>query len=91
MKKNYTKFDCDECKAEIEIVKDEGYPYYEGWCYIYNFTAKFLKSYDPEINIDIEITRTEQKDKHFCSEKCMIAFIKKAIRECKKPKNTEVK
>jgi len=81
MKKDYTKFVCDECGKEIQKEKDCGFPYEEKWCFVYNFTAKFLRLYAPAIEVDVG--RVEEKDKHFCSERCMFVYIKKKIAECK--------
>jgi hypothetical protein len=82
MKQDYTKFVCDECEKLTEVMKNAGYPYQDGWCYIFNFETKFLRLYTPGIEIDV--ARLELKDKHFCSLDCMFKHIKKKIAEAKK-------
>lgn len=64
MKKDYTIFECDQCRKNEEIEKNSGFPYKKGWCYLYNFTVKFS---DKE--------GVEKKDGHFCSKKCMQKYI----------------
>jgi hypothetical protein len=60
MKEDFTKFTCDHCARKTTKTKNTGYPYEKGWYYIYNFTAK------------TDLTRLEEKDKHFCCENCLI-------------------
>jgi len=40
MKYQYTKFTCDKCKNTINKETSQGFPYDEGWCYIYKFFGK---------------------------------------------------
>lgn len=82
MKQDYTKFVCDNCKKEILKNKGEGFPYEDKWCYIYNFTGKILRYHAPPL--DTDIGRFENKDKHFCSEKCLMEWIKNGLKEAKK-------
>ena len=81
MKEDYTKFKCDICSITKTTTKGTGFPYSDDWCYIYKFEAKFLKSHTPAI--ETEICKVELKDKHFCSEKCMLIYIKKCIKASK--------
>lgn len=82
MRKDYTKFTCDKCGKETQKEKGYGFPYDDKWYYIYNFTAKFLRLHTPAI--DIDVARVEEKDRHFCSEKCMFTYIRKKIAENKR-------
>lgn len=79
MKEDFTKFRCESCEKEIIIVKGEGYPYDEGWCYLYNFTGTVT-------NPSVEKNKKgfENKDKHFCSTECMIKFIGDVLKNATK-------
>lgn len=81
MKKDYTTFICDNCQKEATKLKNTGFPYEEGWCYIYNFSSNFLKLYAP--GIDLDVGHIQLKDKHFCCEDCMKKYIEKSIEEAK--------
>lgn len=67
MKENYTKFSCDVCSKEKTIVHNSGFPYNEGWCYIYNIQGKVRNTNNQTIPI-------QEKDLHFCSKACMLQF-----------------
>ena len=71
MKKETLTFVCDNCGKE-QGVKDSKYPYDKDWCYLYNFNTQ-IKGI--EIDTGVSVNRIEQKDKHFCSAKCMLNFI----------------
>lgn len=93
MKEDYIKFTCDKCKKQTLELKrkyDEvgSPPFEKGWCRMPNFTAEVLRSYAPAIEIDT--AAFEILDKHFCSEKCMIDFIKLTIKENKKDKKEKI-
>ena len=62
-----TDFICDECKKEITGCKK--FPYEQDWVYLYEFSFKKGHNLVPGI-----------KDKHFCSDECMIKFITKQIK-----------
>jgi len=64
MKQDKTLFTCDECEKTIETDKGVGYPYGFGWRYLYNLTFKLE-----------EKMREPEKDKHFCSKKCLIKWV----------------
>lgn len=67
--------------------KNIGFPYEDSWCYIYNFSGKILQSHYS--GIETNIGDFKNQDKHFCSEKCMMQFIKKVITEAKKEPKQE--
>lgn len=56
------KFKCKSCKKEVV---ENSFPYKAGWKYVYRFEWKS----DSEIQEKVI-------DLHFCSEKCLIKFIK---------------
>lgn len=86
MKENFTRFNCDNCKASITNKRDWEFPYEKGWQYIHRLEAKTLESYAPAIEIN---TRSIcEKDKHFCSLKCLMKFIEGKFKEL--PKMTVV-
>ncbi len=65
MKIQLNIFQCDICEKRSKICEEKskfnaGYPYEDGWIYLYNFSFKDRK--DKEYCL---------KDKHFCSRKCM--------------------
>lgn len=66
MKIKKTEFTCDQCNKKKEWIN--GYPYKQGWCYIYKLSMK------KTTNIDI-------KDKHFCCKACMEKYIKNILSE----------
>lgn len=65
-------FTCDTCgtNEEIEELLDDKsvYPYTKGWCYIYNFAFKLAQ--------ERHESGGPHKDKHFCSKKCLVEFVK---------------
>ena len=66
-----TTFTCDECGKKCEEKDDrEGFPYNDGWRYLYNLSFKNNKGREFSI-----------KDKHFCSGKCREEFIIKKLKE----------
>jgi len=65
MKTKFTKFKCDTCGKEITVEGDKGYPYQEGWAYLFNLEMQI-----PEINHNF--VRKGLKDNHFCSRECLI-------------------
>jgi len=81
MKKNYTKFNCDSCCAEVMVESGTGYPYEKGWHYIYNLNGKTLDTYAPGIEIDVK--KIEGKDLHFCSQACLLSWMKEKFRPWK--------
>jgi len=70
MRTNITEFKCDECGKKIVKEYGIGFPYKEGWLYLYNFEFK-----------STSLNRAPIMDKHFCSEKCIHNFINKYIKE----------
>ena len=70
MKRNYTEFECDNeaCIKSINIEGRSGYPYSEGWIYLYKFDGKINKT----------VTMSND-DKHFCSASCMKNYLIKEI------------
>jgi hypothetical protein len=72
-KEKLVEFTCDECKHKIIIEESKGFPYENGWCYIYKFCVKALNYY--AVGIETSIKKIELKDKHFCSEEHMFDFI----------------
>lgn len=69
MKKQYNIFVCDTCGNESKPLEDKhkihsGYPYEDGWLYLYNFTFKQSK--------DIQKSFI---DKHFCCKECLKRYI----------------
>lgn len=68
MKIDKTLFICDTCGHEQEI-KDENFPYDDGWQYLYNLELKLGG-----------VTKI-LKDDHFCSIDCLIKCITKFIKE----------
>lgn len=69
MKRYKTIFTCDECVKIIETETESGYPYQNGWRYLYNLTFKLEnKRIEPE------------RDKHFCSKKCLIKWVGAKLR-----------
>lgn len=63
---NLTNFTCDNCANETS--NHQTFPYNEGWKYLYNFEIKLKNS--KSISLD---------DKHFCCERCMIAYLMNII------------
>lgn len=68
-KEDFTKFKCDVCGKFIVVESGSGFPYRQGWRYLYNFAFKF----------DEHIFQGIEKDKHFCSVSCMVEFITNMI------------
>lgn len=76
MKENFTKIMCDSCEQEVIIVEGSGFPYADGWCYIHKFVGKIP-------TMEMKIGNFERKDKHFCSEECMIKWIGEVLKKTK--------
>lgn len=74
---------CDNCKKTETILAKTQYPYEKGWCYIYNFSGKYLNAHYPGIEVDIE--QFKETDKHFCSTKCALEFVRKRLKPIKRP------
>jgi hypothetical protein len=75
MKKQYNIFVCDTCGNESKPLEDKhkihsGYPYEDGWLYLYTFSFKEKKD-----------TQKTTNDKHFCSAKCVEDFILKQLKK----------
>jgi hypothetical protein len=74
MKNRQVKFICDNCGKETEFQEENNsenkypYKYSEGWIYIYQLNIKLEKG----INFEI-------KDKHLCSEECLLSYIKNGV------------
>lgn len=61
-------FTCDNCDKESkDCSKNKGFPYPDGWTYIYKFKVKIYGK------------RIGARDKHFCSEKCIKEFVIKRL------------
>lgn len=74
-----TQYICDQCKKKkIEVEDGTGYPYCDGWTYLYSTELKFNEGF-----ISVE------KDKHFCCAECMSKFINKGIEEISKGAKNE--
>lgn len=70
-KETLKRFVCDICKKKCKIIAEGGgFPYHSGWVYLYNFSFKMIDNDDSSL-----------KDSHFCSEKCMLKALEKAISE----------
>lgn len=67
--KIYFKCDNNKCKSEIIVEQKVGFPYKEGWLYMHEFSGKFSPLHNDSNK------SFEERDKHFCSLKCQIAFI----------------
>jgi hypothetical protein len=78
MENTYTTFICDEnnCIRTIIIEYEKGFPYSKGWTYIYKF--KIQLDNEPK-DVNAWVNRVNQDDKHFCSKKCMLKFIKDVV------------
>jgi hypothetical protein len=71
MKIILNRFKCDNCGKESSLIEEghkfhTGYPYDEGWYYLYALSFKESKDKQKAFN-----------DKHFCSKACMSNFIDK--------------
>ncbi len=66
---------CDNCDKE-QVIETGEFPYSKGWCYLYKFNAQFKTSTKSN-----KYQRLEKEDKHFCSKKCMIEYLKETIKE----------
>ncbi len=74
MKRVKTEFICDSCgKEKSEAPGLPVYPYVDGWNYLYSVN---LQLGNPQ-----NLKRIDEKDKHFCSAGCLLAFIAKKIQE----------
>jgi len=72
--KTTTTFICDECEKE-EV--SESFPYGKGWVYLYNFNTQIFDKSGNQLPV-IHM-RIEEKDRHFCSIKCEIEWLKKLL------------
>lgn len=74
MKEEIVRFTCEQCKKEklISVTMMQGFPYKEGWIYIYEFNGK--------VKIGEEIKQIKDKDMHFCSKKCLLNYISNKIK-----------
>lgn len=79
MKQVMNKFICDTCGVASKLMEDKhkdkfkfhsGYPYEDGWIYLYTFSFKEKKD-----------TQKTTNDKHFCSAKCVEDFILKQLKK----------
>jgi len=73
MKVIFNCFVCDNCGKKSKLMEEthklhSGYPYDEGWVYLYDFQFKEEKN-----------TQKRSSDKHFCSSGCMKQYIIKEI------------
>jgi len=89
MKETLTRFKCDECEKKSPIIEpiNEGYgstsfkyPYDIGWCYIHDINIKIFNTKEERATIRLN------RDKHFCSTKCMLTYISVMITPEKKIK-----
>jgi len=76
MKQQFTEFTCDSCKKQE--LSDYGFPYEKQWVFIYKIDGKALESYAPGLQTDTK--QINEKDKHFCSLKCLQNFIKEKFK-----------
>lgn len=80
--KTVIDFECDNCQKRKSNC--ENFPYERGWKYIHLFQYKD----GTKSNIDQDkIKCLEIKDKHFCSDECMLEFIRKELKRKKEVKN----
>lgn len=95
-KENFVKFTCDNCGVNAIQKEGDGFPYKDGWCYIYGFNfqikqdiPKMVDEIDGELMEihstapDFKVNRVVCKDNHFCTELCMKKFLDKTINEAK--------
>ena len=62
-------FQCDNClKKSKEIEEGKGFPYSDGWRFLYNLEFKMKNS-----------DSVKSREKHFCCDACMVNFIKDRI------------
>lgn len=73
MKKKFVEFKCDVCNNSITVEDKQGYPYRQGWCYIYNLNVQIAKVNTHRVVKDME--RVEEKDIHTCSKECLVKFL----------------
>ncbi len=96
-KENFVKFTCDNCGESVFQEGEKGFPYKDGWCYIYAFNfqikqevPKMFDEIDGQVMEvhstapDFRVNRGVHEDKHFCTEVCMKKYLDKAINEEKK-------
>ena len=67
--------ECDMCGKRHDIDEKKGYPYNEGWIYLYNLNLQ-----KPTISTNHKCYRLEKTDKHFCSQKCFMRYIDTIIK-----------
>jgi len=84
MKENFTRFECDTCHKEVTKTAGQGYPYEEGWEYLYNFDGQTPRENNPK-----QYGRFKEKDKHFCGKECEFKFIEKVVNEAAGPEKAE--
>jgi len=70
MKKKIIEFKCDHCDIVKQVEEDEGYPYGEGWCFIFKLNIQL-----PVDGSNNKHRRVEKEEKHLCSKKCLTEFI----------------
>lgn len=79
-------FTCDECKTEakFEVLPEQEnpFPYGEGWVYMHEFNIKMMNN-----NEGIEVA----KDKHFCCDECLVAWLTKHIKKTRYERGHQVK
>jgi len=67
MKEQRNFFNCDVCDRQTE--KNTGFPYKEGWVFLYNFE---IKTRDKK--------EIKMQNKHFCSKVCLLSAITKELK-----------
>ena len=77
MKEHETIFTCDNCGKQVKKPYDSGFPYSKGWYYIYILNGQKPDAEIPDTNYSNPFKMT---DKHFCSKKCLLKYIKEAIK-----------
>jgi len=67
-------FECDNCKKKSnEFEQPAKMPYESGWRFLYHAEIKIGRENAIQI-----------KDKHFCSDECLLSFIKEKFEEDRK-------
>ena len=74
MKEQLTTFKCDctGCESTTKIKSNTEYPYKEGWVYLFKLDGKIQTPKYPATYIN----QICAGDKHFCSMKCLLKFVK---------------
>ena len=65
----YECIECDMCGKKHEINPKIGYPYNEGWIYLYNLNLQ-----KPTISTDFKYYRLYKEDRHFCRHDCIMRY-----------------